>query len=136
MATIPAQRSIIHRRLQLGSELEAPTRIWQPPGGLAAPTTDGVRRGKTPSAPLPERVEAQIATVLARPLSPGESHLRGQERRERELRELFAKLPALQRYTLRQRLERDVDADALAVAFRRLVIDRRLRLLAVLALRR
>jgi hypothetical protein len=125
--------SIVLRRQQLGRELRETFGIWEPTSGANRPTTDAVRRGQAIPASLPEPIEAEIAAVLAQPLAPGETYQQGHDRRERELRRLFAGLAVMPRYALRRRLERDGNDDALAAAFRRLVIERRLRLIAVLA---
>jgi hypothetical protein len=130
--------SLVLRRRQLGElddRLQTPGDIWEAPAAQGRPTTDDVRRRRAATVSVPEDVEAQIAATLARPIAPGESHRCGYDRRERELRELFARLPAAQRHALRRRLAQDGETDALAVAFRRFVRDRRLRLLAVLASR-
>ena len=136
-----ARVNIGTRRLSLvAEEAEARRRsigapIWEPverePGGL--PTTDEVLNAMRPPEQLPAELEASIVATLTRALRPDESHHTGNANRERELLAQFASLTPVQAYHLRRRLDLDRNNDALAVAFRRLLITRRQRLRAFLA---
>lgn len=77
--------------------------------------------------------QATILAILRASAEPDESaHLAG-ERRERELKTAFTGLTPADALALRKRLEANREGDELAVAFRRLNVERRDRLLAFLA---
>lgn len=97
------------------------------------PTTSEVLAATRPPEQLSPDLEGQIMATLSRPLRPDEGHQIGNDNRERELRLLLATLTPIQAFHLRRRLELDRNTDPLALAFRRLIIDRRLRLRAFLA---
>lgn len=118
------------RRLRL-AEI-TPSGVWEPVAGRErAPTTSTVLPVRCPE--LPAEIAAALVETLARPLRPGETHRTGNDARERELYAVLATLTPVQCLELRRRLERDRDGDPLAVAFRRLVIERRGRVRAFLA---
>lgn len=104
-----------------------------PPSRNNCPTTDHVRRD-TPRniGALTEDLEAAMIACLMRPRLADESHLDAAVQRELLLRELFDQLSATQVLTLARRLDADSDSDRVAVAFRRLSIERRRRLRAYL----
>lgn len=109
--------------------------VWEPVPAMpsAIPTTSEVLHETRPPEDLEPAMEAAILGALTRPLAPGEGHQLGNANRERELRELFASLDALQSHHLGRRLDLDRPSDALAQAFRRLIVDRRARLRAFIA---
>jgi hypothetical protein len=112
---------------------EAPDSLWEPPP-VDAHTTSAVLARAAPK--LPADIERAIIDALVRPLHPGESHLVGSARREREVVALFEQLAPVHALAVGRRLDAARGGDALVVAFHRLVVDRRNRLRAVLARRR
>lgn len=131
--------SIASRRISLVAAVAADSAtnspIWEPVQrgpGLPLTTSEVIHATRPPEA-LPAELEPQILATLTRPLHPHESHHVGNNNREQELRGAFAQLTPNQAFHLRRRLDLDRDSDALAVAFRRLVVDRRQRLRAFLA---
>jgi hypothetical protein len=114
----------------------APSAFARPPSELRTRLARG-----SESPPLADSLEAAtaravdsalLALVLA-PLRPGETALLGYARKERELRGAFSTLSLLEAHALRGRLEVCRSDDALALAFARLTVDRRTRLLTYLA---
>ncbi len=82
--------------------------------------------------PVTISIEHQIAALIVRPIEPGEGHRTGNDRKERELLMLLETLTAVEALTLRRRLACSRPDDALAMAFGRLVVERRTRVLAFL----
>ena len=80
-----------------------------------------------------ETTERAMVDELVRPKEPGDTHAMAGNRREAKLRELFAGLSPHESLALQRRLEMALPEDELAVAFLRLVPERRARLLAHLA---
>lgn len=76
--------------------------------------------------------ERAIVEALLRPIDPNDGHRVGNERKEHELRALFAALPVLEAMELHRRLRVARADDAVVAAFGRLVVERRQRLLAFL----
>lgn len=113
--------------------VESSEPVWQPGASAdsSQPTTSVLAAITAPALP-PDR-EAEIIAILTRPLRPDENHMIGNNNRERELRAAFAKLAPIEAIALRRRLDCDRDADALAIAFRRLKVERRESLRAFLA---
>ncbi len=99
----------------------------------AIPTTSEVLNMTRPPEDLEPALEAAIVGALTRPLAPGESHQAGNANREREVKELFASLDVVQAHHLGRRLDLDRPTDTLAQAVRRMTVERRVRLRAVLA---
>jgi hypothetical protein len=97
--------------------------IWEPPAGSQTPVVIAIE----------VRCEAAIIDVIERRVDPAEGHLIGNERKERELLELFAALSLHESWEVRRRLVESRPGDRLAASFQRLVIVRRCRLLAFLA---
>lgn len=145
--TEPASKqpvSIGLRRLSLVSESAVqpestvePTTvpIWSPtvepsPG---VPTTSEVLHIERQLDQFPPTLEAEIVATLTRPLAPDETHRIGGENRERDLRAIFARLTPLEAHQLRRRLDAERSDDKLVLAFRRVTIERRTRLKALLA---
>lgn len=132
-----AAPSIASRRLKIVADraAESTTSIWEPlarqAGGV--PTTDEVLHQTRPPELLAPEIERAIVAVLLRPLRADESHQIDNDNRERELCHLFARLAPIEAYHLRRRLDLDRADDEVAVAFRRLVVERRQRLRALLA---
>lgn len=112
----------------------APETIGFPPSRNNCPTTDQVRRDMPRNlGALTEDTEAAMIELLTRPrLADDESHYRAAQYREQLLRDLFDQLSAMQALTLARRLDADSDGDRVAVAFRRLTIERRRHLRAYL----
>ncbi len=134
--------SIARRRISLVPNVDEPPQrggtaspIWEPvtPEPRAVPTTSEVLAASRPPQQLTADLEEKIMATLSRPLLPGEGHQLGNDNRERELRGLLVTLTPIQAFHLRRRLELDRNNDQLAVAFRRLVVERRVRLRAFLA---
>lgn len=113
----------------------APETLGFPPSRNNCPTTDQVRRDMPRNlGALTEDTEAVMIELLTRARMRGddESHYRAAQHREQLLRDLFDQLSATQALTLARRLDADSDGDRVAVAFRRLTIERRRRLRAYL----
>lgn len=132
-----AQTGIAGRRSRLERESAdsppASPPIWTPVRTAGASlTTDELLSRTRPPEQLPSELEAAILHTLRRPLEAEEGHRDGNANRERELCSLFMGLTAVQCLQLRGRLDRDADSDQIAVAFRRLVMERRQRLRAAL----
>ena len=85
-----------------------------------------------PSAGLAAEAEQQLIAIITRPREPHEEHRRCAERRVADLRAVFASLAPLPAYIVRCRLVGDRGSDELAVAFRRLTVERRNALIAFL----
>lgn len=84
------------------------------------------------TASTPDSV-ARLRELLHAPAQDDESAHDAGERRERELKALFASLAPTDALAIRKRLQANKPDDELATAFRRLTIERRDRLLAFLA---
>lgn len=95
-------------------------------------TTDRARSVTRQEKQLDPEMEAALIATLMRPLAPGESHHAGSCNKERELYALLSQLDVMHAYQLGRRLDADRPTDALVVAFRRLVIERRQRIRAFL----
>jgi hypothetical protein len=131
--------SIASRRVSLVAEAEdtkakgAP--IWEPVAlthGLIPGSSDVLRTSGTRHE-LARDIEERLIATLTRPLGAEESHQIGNDNRERELRRYIEELSPIEAFVLRRRLDADRSNDKLAVAFRRLVAERRVRLKALLA---
>jgi hypothetical protein len=106
--------------------------IWEPPATNQVTTDAVLAHTKAPTMLAPDREWKLIALIL-RPIRPEEGHQLGNEHREQELRDAFGALNAVEAFQMRRRLELDSASDKLALAFRRLVPERRRRLIAFLA---
>jgi hypothetical protein len=95
--------------------------IWEPPGVAAAKTT---------VAAIP--IESQLIATIEQPLHANETSRVGHDRKEREVATLLAQLTPAQSLALSKRLSVNASDDPLAVAFGRLVVERRNRLVAFL----
>ena len=120
-------------------EKRAGAKIWEPTNSTNSthspvPTTDEVLHA-TQAAPtgLAPELEQAIVGVLVRPAQPGETYKSAGDERERELYQLLGQLSEVETYQLRRRLDQNRDGDVLAVAFRRLLQERRTRIRAFLA---
>ncbi len=103
--------------------------IWEPPAEIARlPASPSL-----PSAVLPSDLETKLLWLLTRPIGPGETCSAGNARREHELRALLSQFTAIQSLQLGQRLDREQVDDPVAQAFKRLVVDRRMRLRSFVA---
>jgi len=87
----------------------------------------------SPVAASAPSCDAALLPVLTSPLHPGETAFGGYQRKEHALRAAFAALSVLAARALHARLSACRADDALALAFSRLTIERRTRLLAFLA---
>jgi hypothetical protein len=134
---VPEPTTIVARRVRLVADAATATSslIWEPASARSggAPSTDEVLHRRLAADVLPADIEQTIITTLTRPLRADESHLIGNENRERELRTIFTRLTPIQALQLRRRLDADRIADPLAAAFRRIIIERRQRLRTFLA---
>lgn len=120
------------RRQQLTTRSSAAvSRVPEPPLweaiGSAAPAS------QRPVTRISPQLEATIIATLTRDLRAGENHQIGNANREQELREIFARVDALQAREILHRLDVDRPDDDLTRAFGRIVIERRDRLRAFLA---
>lgn len=98
------------------------TPIWEPVVKVAPSTAPSV------SLPVDE-----IVGVIMQPLVPGETHQAGNDRKERELVDIFRCLTVVESAALHRRLSNPSPNDELATTFGRLLTVRRTRLLAFLA---
>jgi hypothetical protein len=98
--------------------------IWSPVA--VAPVTSH------PRAPVGVH-DARLLAILTAPAAPDETALVAFARKERELTAVLVALPATEAIALHRRLTVAAADDALVTAFGRLVIERRQRLLGVLA---
>ena len=80
--------------------------------------------------PVTISIEHEIIGLIERPIDPTETHREGNERKERELCTLLDRLTDLEAHTMRRRLAAARSNDDLVVAFGRLSIDRRARIIA------
>ena len=123
-----AATSIFH-----GPRPRADIRARLPRGSSA-----GAPQASSPAAPSPAAspslsCDAALLAVLTSPLHPGETAFGGYQRKEHALRAAFAALSVLAARALHARLSACRADDALALAFSRLTIERRTRLLTFLA---
>lgn len=125
----PGDRAVETWRMNANDRAPAATPAAQPD----TPTTDQARGATGGIRPLPAELEAAMQRVLCRPPTAQETHRECAEHREHELRELLVQLTPIEAFELGRRLDADRDGDALAVAFRRLVRERRQRLRTFLA---
>ena len=75
--------------------------------------------------------EPELIEILRRPVDSGTSH-EAHRMKEHEIGELFARLTILEAWTLHKRLSNPATTDDLATTFGRLILERRMRLLAFL----
>jgi hypothetical protein len=107
---------------------------------VCAPPPGSSRRSEPPGAWGPEALpgvaaatEQAMLAILAHGLIPGETIALAYQRKERQLRALFAALPVIEARALHRRLSLRHAGDPLAAAFARLLESRRGRLLDFLA---
>ena len=114
------------------------TAVWEAPVADArtAPPTTSALLGQQRAPEVSAELERAMIAIITAPLQIGESHATGATRREHELGTLFMQLAAIEALQVSRRLEIDGAADPLAIAFRRLTVERRQRLHAALANRR
>jgi len=103
--------------------VEPPRAIEAPPAVSAA-----AREGEPADA-----FDASLIEVIQRPPAPTDTALVAYQRKELELRALFATLSPADNLRLQRRLEAARRGDLVAAAFGRLVVERRSRLLRFLA---
>jgi hypothetical protein len=139
-AHVPRPRSLVRpgRALPVVVTDETTTAIIAPaiPSPIEEKETEEVVEHIDPeltSAIEPMSCEQTIIDVLVTPPHYGETIEAAYRRKERELTELFATLSRGEAATLLKRLSDPRTEDALATRFARLVIDRRTRLLTLLA---
>jgi hypothetical protein len=91
--------------------------IWEPPAhhAIAIP------------------IEQQIIDAITEPLRAGETHRIGNDRKELQIAALLEQLTPVQSLALSTRLSNGRPDDPIVVAFERLVVERRIRLVAYLA---
>nr|HEX4317997.1 hypothetical protein [Kofleriaceae bacterium] len=99
-----------------------PSAIWEPPAN-----PDGPRAIELP--PLASALEAALLAILQRPVDHELGYRDDFDRRERELRAMFARLTRIEVRQLQQCVDVRCPASPLAVAFSRLISERRRRLL-------
>lgn len=121
----------------------APRLTWAQPQAVAHPpptTPDAAIWRPVEAAPVASTPrttvgvhDAGLLAILATPAAPGETAQVAFARKEREVTAVLAALPAIEALALHRRLTMGAAGDALVEAFSRLVIERRQRLLGVLA---
>jgi hypothetical protein len=99
--------------------------IWEPPAHQARA-----------AAPIAIPIEQQIVDAITQPLRAGETHRVGNDRKELQIAALLEQLTPVQSLALSTRLSNGRPDDPIVVAFERLVVERRIRLVAYLARRR
>lgn len=100
------------------------------PGSAKVPT---LATAQVPTPPVASPTDTAITTILASASPYGESVATIYARKERELAALFAALSVPEAQQLHVRLSTPAAGDVVAAQFERLVADRRVRLLSVLA---
>ncbi|MBA3460823.1 MAG: hypothetical protein H0T46_12720 [Deltaproteobacteria bacterium] len=75
--------------------------------------------------------EPELIAILMKPVPPGQAR-EGHAMKERQLGELFAQLSVPEARVLHKRLTCKVAGDELVVAFDRLIVERRARLVTIL----
>lgn len=100
-------------------------------GAAAAIATPAA--AQVPSAPVASPTDIAITTILSSANPYGESVATAYARKERELAALFAALSVAEAQQLHARLATPAAGDVVATQFERLVADRRVRLLTLLA---
>jgi hypothetical protein len=110
--------------------IRARTPSAQNPRGYGPPSPP--KSNPRPSSPANTR-DPLLLALLEAPLHSGETAHAGFMRKEAELRSAFATLTILEARALHARLTNPRSGDQLAAAFRRLTIDRRVRLINFLA---
>lgn len=108
--------------------------IWEPRARAeAVPTTDEVLHCHAHGPQLSPQIVAAIIEVLTSPPRAGEGHRDGNDRKEHELRAVLRELRPAEALLVRRRLSASRTDDELVIAFQRFTVDRRARLLAMLA---
>jgi hypothetical protein len=95
-----------------------------------SPTTDMIRSLRSQPLDLRADLENSIIETMSRKVDAADGHRLGNDRREQELVAIFRTLTPVQLLGVRRRLDADRATDPLAVAFRRLTVERRQRLRA------
>jgi hypothetical protein len=131
------RRSAAARRVALVAE-DTPTTdtpIWEPTplAPNTIPTSSEVLNTELPKRTFSATAESELIGIITRPLGDHETHQSGGDNRERELRSYLASLSPAEAFALRKRLDADRSDDKIALAFRRLLVERRVRLRAFLA---
>src|SRR5690606_13027537 len=125
----PAQQQTLSKRV----EKRPQSRIWSPIGRSPTPTSSEViHRTNTSRAGVSPDLEARIIEAITRPIGEYESHHEAGARKEQAVADIIEQLGEMDAYHLQRRLVGARDDDPLAAAFRRLVPERRQRLLAAL----
>jgi hypothetical protein len=99
--------------------------IWEPPDSV-----------EVKASPIEIPIERDIINVILTPALPGEGRGASYDRKEREISTLFDRLTPAQSLAVSRRLTNLIADDPLSAAFGRLVVERRVRLLAGLSRRR
>jgi hypothetical protein len=127
-----AQRRNVH--LADGARTANAPSIWSAVDHAISPnSTDHARATARSVAPLAPALEAELLSILTRPLAPGESHQRGSANRESELYAVLGRLDVAQAFQLGRRLDAARPGDVLVAAFGRMLIERRQRIRAFVA---
>jgi hypothetical protein len=133
LGTAAARRVALTTEDTAAAETSAP--LWEPTplAHKGIPTSSDVLNATVPKGTLSAIVEHELIAIITRPLAGNETHQTGNDNRERELRSYLGSLSPLEALALRKRLDIDRSDDRVAVAFRRLLAERRHRLTAFLA---
>jgi hypothetical protein len=115
-----------------GPAIRARTPSAQNPRGYGTQSLPKSNAHRT-AAPPANSHDAQLIALLVAPLLAGETAQAGFARKEAELRTAFTALTVLESRALHARLANPRSGDALAAAFMRLTIERRVRLIHFLA---
>ena len=97
--------------------------IWEPPI---------VQQARASASLVAIPSEQQILDLIAAPLRRDENFRSGHDRKEHEIAALLAQLTPVQSHALSKRLAINAASDPLVVAFGRLLVERRNRLVAYL----
>lgn len=118
-----------------GDGAQSPDPRLSETGSDAAPVVDLTDTcvGLVIEGSVPPEIERQLLAILDAPLEVHESAHLGFARKERELGELFAAIPARESQALHVRLSRGAPGDQLAAGFARLASERRGRLIRFLS---
>jgi hypothetical protein len=134
--SLHAVREPVRREPREPSAPESFTSIWSPvvarPHAQVPSSSEVIHRNNASTAALSPEHEARLIAALMQPARPDENHREAGARKEHEVADILMQLGEIDAYQLQRRLTAARPDDPLVIAFGRLVIERRQRLLAAL----
>lgn len=114
------------------------TPIWEASSSTSGPptTTEVLHRQRSSDLTLEADLEAGLVAALTSPLPADMSHRDGGALREQLVADHLMELDARAAFVVLRRLQRNAADDPLAIAFQRLLSERRARLMRILERRR